>query len=57
MATSTEVKNRYNKKAYKQFATKIKPALFEEIDAYREEHGLSRSEFLRLALESLTAKK
>lgn len=54
MATSSEVKNRYNKKAYKQFSTQIKPELFEAIDQYRTEHKLSRSEFLKLALQELT---
>lgn len=53
MATSSEVKNRYNKKAYKQFNTQIKPELFEDIEIYRTENNLSRSEFLKLALENL----
>lgn len=52
--TSSEVKNRYNKKAYKAFGTLVKPELFEKLDNYCKENGLSRSQFLALALEKLT---
>ena len=52
-ATSTEVKYRYNKKAYKAFNVQIKPELFEKIDSYCKENGLSRSQFLEKAIDEL----
>ncbi|MDE6181671.1 MAG: hypothetical protein K2F59_00510 [Eubacteriales bacterium] len=51
--TSSAVKNRYNKKTYKRFDTLIKPELFERLEAYRNEKGLSRSQFLQLAIDKL----
>lgn len=51
--TSWQVKNRYNEKAYKRFQSQIKPDLFEEIEDYMKLHGLSRSQFLKLAIEAL----
>lgn len=51
--TSTAVKDRYNKKAYKQFNIKIKPDLYEKIDNFCKDKELSRSEFLTLAIEKL----
>jgi metal-responsive CopG/Arc/MetJ family transcriptional regulator len=52
--TSWQVKARYNAKAYKSFSTQIKPELFEQIDNYCKEHGLSRSQFLEQAINALT---
>lgn len=52
--TSSQVKARYNKKAYKQFNVQIKPDLFNSIDAYCKENGLSRSQFLQRAIDALT---
>ena len=49
--TSWQVKDRYNKKAYKRFASQIKPDLFERIDKYCKEQGLSRSQFLAKAID------
>ena len=51
--TSSEVKNRYNKKTYKAFNILIKPELFERLEEYRNERGLSRSQFLQLAIDKL----
>ena len=51
--TSTQVKARYNKKAYKQFNVQIKPELFNRIDDYCKLNNLSRSEFLLKAIEKL----
>ena len=51
--TSTQVKARYNKKAYKQFNVQIKPELFERIDDYCKSNNLSISEFLLKAIEKL----
>lgn len=51
--TSSAVKARYNKKAYKQFAVQIKPELFDRIAEYCQSHNLSRSQFLTLAIEQL----
>lgn len=54
--TSATVKNKYNKKAYKQFNTQIKPELFEEIDAFCKSKELSKSAFLKLAIDTLSKK-
>lgn len=51
--TSSAVKNRYNAKAYRQFAAKIKPALAQRIDAYTEQEGISKPEFLLMAIDAL----
>ena len=51
--TSSEVKYRYNKKTYKAFNVQIKPELFEKIESYCKENGLSRSQFLELAIKTL----
>ncbi len=55
--TSSEVKYRYNKKAYRAFNVQIKPELFEKIDNYCKENGLSRSQFLELAVNKLICQK
>lgn len=52
--TSSAVKYRYNKKAYKAFNVLIKPEMFEKIDSYCKVNGISRSQFLALALEKLS---
>lgn len=54
--TSSDVKDRYNKKNYKQFNVKIKPDLFEEIDAFCKSKELSKSAFLKLAIDTLSKK-
>ena len=52
MATAaTKAKQKYNEKAYKQFAVRLKPELFDELETIRAEAGMSRSEFLTWALE------
>lgn len=51
--TSTAAKNRYNQKAYVQWATKIKPDLNDRLTAYCQENNLSKSQFLTLAIDTL----
>lgn len=51
--TSSAVKYRYNSKTYKQFNVQIKPELFEQINSYCEQNGISRSQFLQLAIDTL----
>ena len=54
--TSSAVKDRYNKKNYKQFNVKIKPELYEKLENFCKEKELSRSEFLTLAIDTLSKK-
>ncbi len=54
--TSSAVKNRYNKKNYKQVATQVKPELAERIQAYRTREGISMAQFLSRAIEMLDTK-
>lgn len=51
--TSTAVKNRYNQKHYKVFRASIKPDLYDQIESYKEKHGLSNPQFLAKAIEAL----
>nr|WP_317357850.1 hypothetical protein [uncultured Tyzzerella sp.] len=51
--TSSTVKNRYNKKAYKRFEAQLKPEFYEELDKFCKDNGLSKPEFLKLAFETL----
>ena len=51
--TSSAVKARYNKKAYRQMAVRIKPDLADRIEAYTEREGISKPEFLSRAIELL----
>ena len=55
--TSSAVKYKYNSKNYKQFNVQIKPALFEEISEYCTAENISRSEFLKRAIEVLASGK
>lgn len=55
--TSSAVKNRYNKKAYKQFAARIKPDLSQRIEDYTTKEGLSKPEFLERAINALEKSK
>lgn len=48
--TSSEVKNRYNKKVYKQWNTQIKNEVFDKIEELRTKEGLSRSAFLEMLI-------
>jgi DNA-binding transcriptional regulator YiaG len=48
MATSTEVKRRYNEKTYKRCFLSLKNDDFDKIEEIREASGLSRSEFLKM---------
>ena len=51
--TSSAVKNRYNKKNYKQVTTQIKPELAQRIQAYREREVISMAQFLSRAIDML----
>ena len=54
MGTSaTAAKYRYNTKNYKRFEVLIKPPLYEQIKTYCEAAGLSRAQFLQLAVDTL----
>lgn len=46
--TSTDVKRRYNEKNYKRWFVSLRNEVFDEIEAVREETGLSRAEFLKM---------
>lgn len=46
--TSTEVKERYNKKTYTNWQVKLRNEVYNEIEQLREETGLSRAEFLKM---------
>ena len=48
--TSTEVKERYNKKTYTNWQAKLRNEVFEEIEKIRGETGLSRAEFLKMLI-------
>lgn len=48
---ASRAKQKYNEKAYKRFDVRVKPDLFDELEAVRAEAGMSRSEFLTWALE------
>lgn len=53
MATSTAVKNKYNKKTYENFNVRLRPELFNRIDTYCKENNISRSQFLLRAIDTL----
>jgi len=53
--TSSAVKNRYNKKVYRQIATQVKPELAERIQEYRAREGISMAQFLARAIDILDA--
>ena len=48
MATSTDVKRRYNEKTYKRWFVSLRNEDFRTIENLREETGLSRAEFLKM---------
>lgn len=51
--TSQAAVNRYNKKAYKQFAARVKPDLSQRIEDYTAREGISKPEFLERAINAL----
>ena len=51
--TSSAVKRRYNEKNYKNFRAAIKPNLYDQIDEYLKQEGISRPEFLLRAIENM----
>lgn len=46
--TSTAVKQKYIDKTYSQWSVRLRNEAFNEIEAIREETGLSRAEFLKM---------
>lgn len=50
---ATRAKTRYNDKAYKQYAVRVKPDLFDRIDLYCKNNNLSKSQFLEMAIKKL----
>lgn len=51
--TSSAVKNRYNKKAYRQISAQVKPELADRIQAYKERESVSMPELLARAMDAL----
>ena len=51
--TSSAVKRRYNENNYKNFRAAIKRDLYEQIDEYLKQEGISRPEFLLRAIEKM----
>lgn len=51
--TSSAVKNRYNKKAYKQFLARLKPELYNQVSSYCERENLSKPDFIKIAIDEL----
>lgn len=54
--TSSAVKNRYNKKAYRQISAQVKPELAERINAYKARENISMPELLGRAMDALEKK-
>lgn len=52
--TSTAVKRRYNKKAYKSITVQVKPELAERIQEYKSKENISMSELLTRAMDVLS---
>ena len=50
-ATSSAVKNRYNKKTYSRWDAAVRKEVFDKIEQIREETGLSRAEFLKMLVK------
>ena len=55
--TSTAVKRRYNAKHYRRFAADVKIELYDRLEAYRADEGISRAEFLQDAIDMMQNKK
>ena len=51
--TSSTVKNRYNKKTYRQITAQVKPELAERIQAYKTRENISMPELLSRAMDAL----
>ena len=51
--TSNAVKDRWNKAHYKQYTARIKPDIYDEIEKYIADNGLSKPKFLELAIREL----
>ncbi len=55
--TSTAVKRRYNEKHYKRFYADVKIELYDRLEAYRTDEGISRAEFLQKAIDTIQHKE
>lgn len=55
--TSTAVKRRYNSKHYKRFSADVKIELYDRLEAYRTDEGISRAEFLQNAIDMMQNEK
>lgn len=53
MYNKIEYNKQYNKSNYKQFKASIKPDLFERINKYCADMGISKADFLRRAIDML----
>ena len=51
MSTSTEVKNRYNRKAYDQLLVRVKKGDKEIIKAFAEQNGESLNKYVNRLIE------
>ena len=51
--TSSEVKNRYNKKTYSTWSAAIRKETFAKIEEIRATTGLSRAEFLKMLCDKV----
>ena len=52
--TSNAAKTRYNQKNYVAWSVRVKPDLNDRLVAYCQENGWSKSQFLTLAIDTLT---
>ena len=53
MTTSRQkANNKYNIKAYKQYAMRIKPELYQQIEELREQLKLSKPELIKLLIQT-----
>ena len=48
MATSTDIKRKYNEKTYSRWFVSLRNEVFDEIEQLRAQTGLSRAEFLKM---------
>lgn len=46
--------DQYQRDHYRSFSARLKPEVYSQIDDYCKDHGISKAEFLKIALESLT---
>ena len=49
--TSSEAKNRYNKKAYDRISLTVKKGMKEEIEAFADKQGMSMNGYINMLIE------